>query len=140
MLEVLDFDYWLFLNNWKQLGVYPKFLIFELPNVSNKDAWSFCKRLLLRAVNKRNKERQDLLKELSISKNFLSKQFSTIDFYILKKSITLHDNKPLQKSIYTQQKKLPSLTRGCSLPIFTNNETVTNLTPDKLSQKESDFI
>ena len=31
----LDID---FLNNCKQLGVYPKFLIFKLPNVSNKDA------------------------------------------------------------------------------------------------------
>ena len=29
-----------FLNNCKQLGVYPKFLIFKLPNVSNKDALS----------------------------------------------------------------------------------------------------
>ena len=28
----LDID---FLNNCKQLGVYPKFLIFKLPNVSN---------------------------------------------------------------------------------------------------------
>ena len=27
-----------FLNNCKQLGVYSKFLIFKLPNVSNKDA------------------------------------------------------------------------------------------------------
>ena len=26
-----------FLNNCKQLGVYPKFLIFKLPYVSNKD-------------------------------------------------------------------------------------------------------
>ena len=33
----LDID---FLNNCKQLGVYPKFLIFKLPNVSNKDALS----------------------------------------------------------------------------------------------------
>ena len=31
----LDID---FLNNCKQFGVYPKFLIFKLPNVSNKDA------------------------------------------------------------------------------------------------------
>ena len=31
----LDVD---FLNNCKQLGVYLKFLIFKLPNVSNKDA------------------------------------------------------------------------------------------------------
>ena len=31
----LDID---FLNNCKQLGVYPKFLIFKLLSVSNKDA------------------------------------------------------------------------------------------------------
>ena len=36
----LDID---FLNNCKQLGMYPKFLIFKLPNVSNKDTLSICK-------------------------------------------------------------------------------------------------
>ena len=45
----LDID---FLNNCKQLGVYPKFLIFKLPNVSNKDASLICKRLLRSAINK----------------------------------------------------------------------------------------
>ena len=47
----LDID---FLNNCKQLGVYPKFLIFKLSNVSNKDALSIRKRLLRSAINKRN--------------------------------------------------------------------------------------
>ena len=51
-----------FLNNCKQLGVYPKFLIFKLLNVSNKDALSIRKRLLRSAINKRNKELQHLLK------------------------------------------------------------------------------
>ena len=32
-----------FLNNCKQLGVSPKFLIFKLPNVSSKDAISISK-------------------------------------------------------------------------------------------------
>ena len=32
-----------FLNNWKQLGVYPKFLIFKLPNVSKTDLLSIRK-------------------------------------------------------------------------------------------------
>ena len=54
-----------FLNNCKQLGVYPKFLIFRLPNVSNKDASSIRKRLLRSAINKRNKEFQQVSKELS---------------------------------------------------------------------------
>ena len=44
-----------FLKNCKQLGVYPKFLIFKLPNVSNKDALSIRKRLLRSAINNRNK-------------------------------------------------------------------------------------
>ena len=32
-----------FLKNCKQLGVYPKFLIFKLPNVSNKTLYQFVK-------------------------------------------------------------------------------------------------
>ena len=133
----LDID---FLNNCKQLGVYPKFLIFKLPNVSNKDALSIRKRLLRSAINKRNKELQHLSKELSLSENFLSTQLSTIDFYILTKSITSYNKKSLQKSLYTQQKKLSSLTRDCNLPIFTANETITNPTLYELSQEESDLL
>ena len=67
----LDID---FLNNCKQLGLYLKFLIFKLPSVSNKDALSIRKRLLRRAINKRNKELQHLSKELSLTENFLSTQ------------------------------------------------------------------
>ena len=83
-------------------GVYPKFLIFKLLNVSNKDASSVRKRFLRSAINKRNKELQHVLKELCISESFLSKQLSTINFYILKKSIISYNNKSLQKSLYTQ--------------------------------------
>ena len=126
----LDID---FLNNYKQLSVYPKFLIFKLRNVSNKDAVLIRKRLLRSAINKRNKD-------LSPSENFLSKQLSTIDFYILTKSITSHNKKSLLKSLYTQQKKLSSLTKDCSLPIFTANEIITNLTQYELSQEESDLL
>ena len=79
-------------------------------------------------------------KKLSLSENFLSTQLSTIDFYILTKSITSYNKKSLQKSLYTQQKKLSSLTRDCNLPIFTANETITNLTQYELSQEESDLL
>ena len=120
--------------------MYPKFLIFKLPNVSNKDALSIRKRLLRSAINKRNKELQHLSKELSLSVNFLSTQLSTIDFYILTKSITSYNKKSLQKSLCTQQKKLSSLTRDCNLPIFTANKTITNLTQYELSQEESDLL
>ena len=46
----------------------------------------------------------------------------------------------LQKSLYTQQKNLSSLTRNCNLPIFTANETITKLTQYELSQEESDLL
>ena len=120
--------------------MYPKFLIFKLPNVSNKDALSIRKRFLHSAINKRNKELQHVSKELSQSETFLSKQLSTIDFYILNRSITSHNKKSLQKSLNSQQKKLSSLTRNCSIPTFTSNETITNLTQFELSQEESDLL
>ena len=115
-------------------------MIFKLPNVSNKDAVSIRKGLLCSAINKRNKELQHVSKDLSLSENFLSKQLSTIDFYILTKSITSHNQKSLLKSLYAQQKKLSSLTKDCSLPIFTANETITSLTQYELSQEESDLL
>ena len=133
----LDID---FLNNSKQCGVYPKFLIFKLLNVSNKDTVSIRKRNLRSAINKRNKELQHVSKDLNLSENFLSKQLSTIDFYILTKSLTSHNKKTLLKSLYTQQKKLSSFTRVGSLPILTANKTITNLMQYELSQEESDLF
>ena len=64
-----------FLKNCKKLDVYPKFLIFKVPNVSNKHALSIRKRLLRSAINKRNKEFQHLSKELSIRKCFFLLSF-----------------------------------------------------------------
>ena len=101
--------------------------------MSNKDVLSIRKRLLRSAINKRNKEFQYVSKELSQFETFLSKQLSTIDFYILNRSITSHNKKSLQKSRNTQHKKLYSLAKNYSLPTFTSNETITNLTQYELS-------
>ena len=118
--------------------MYLKFLIFKLSNVSNKDTLSICKRLLRGVINKLNKRPQHFSKELSL--NFLSKQPSATDLYIFTKSITSHNKKSKQKWLYTQQKKLSSLTRDCNLPIYTANETITNRTQYDLCQEESDFV
>ena len=91
-------------------------------------------------MNKRNKELQHLSKELSLSKNFLSTQLSTIDFYILTKSITSYNKESLQKTLYTQLKKLSSLKMNYNLSIFTVNKTITNLTQYELCQEESDLL
>ena len=120
--------------------MYPKFLIFKLPNVSNRDALSIRKRLLRSAINECNKELQHVSKELSLSETILSKQLTNIDFYILNRSITSHNKKSLQNSLKTQYKKLSSLARNCSLPTFRSNETINNLTEYELSQEESDFL
>ena len=94
--QKLDID---FFNNCKQTGVYPEFLIFKLPNVWNKDASLIRKRLLCSDINTRNKKLQHVSKELSQSENVLSKQLSTIDFYILNRSVTQHNKKSLRKSL-----------------------------------------
>ena len=52
-------------------GKYFIKIIFKLSNVSNKDALSIRKRLLCSAIKNRNKELQHVLKELSISENFI---------------------------------------------------------------------
>ena len=111
---------------------------FQTTRVSNKDTFSFHKRLLRSPITKRNKELQYLAKELSLSVNLLSTQLSTVD--ILTKSITSCDKKSMQKSLYTQQKQISSLTRDCNLLIFTANETITNLTQYELSQEKSDLL
>ena len=119
--------------------MYPKFLIFKLQNVSNKDALSIRKRLLRSAINKHNKELHHVSKELSQSETFLSKQLSTIDFHIIKRSIISPKKKSLQK-LQNTQKKLSSLMRNCRLPTFTSNEIITNLTQYELSQEEADLL
>ena len=129
----LDID---FLNNCKQLGMYSKFLIFKLPNVSNKDVLSNRKRLLRSVINKRNKELQHLSKELSLSENVLYAQLSSIDFDILTKYITSYSKKSLQKSSHTHQKKVIFMMRDCNLPIFTAIETITTLS----QEEESDLL
>ena len=64
----------------------------------------------------------------STSKFVYKERFQIIRNWVLKKSAVSYNNKLLHKSLYTQQKKLSSPTQGCSLPIFTANETITDLT------------
>ena len=104
-----------FPNNCKQLVVYLKLCTFKLPNVSNKDALPIRQRVRRSAIKKRNKELQHL-QELSLSENLLSTQLSTTNFYILSKSISLSNKKTLQKLLYTQERRLSSLSKDCNLP------------------------
>ena len=108
----LDID---FLNNCKQLGVYPKFLIFKLPNVSNKDASWICKRVLCSAINKQNKELQHVLKEVTTSLKNLQYR-TTINHYrnryILNRKSYLHWQE-VAAYLYSQLAKL--LLTSCNI-------------------------
>ena len=129
-----------FLQNCKQLGVFPKFLIFRLPNVSNRDVFGIRKRLLRSAIHKRNKEYVQTSKELKKLESSLSQILSSFDLYILNQSIKSYCQKNLRKCLSTQEKKLSSLTNNCNLPSFTANETITNLTNYELTQEETDLL
>ena len=112
-----------FLNNCKQLGVYPKFLIFKLPNVSNKDTYQFVKDSFLVPL-------------ASAINNYSIVQKNSVypkTFYLHSFLLQLSTTESLRKSLYTQQKKLSSLTRDYNLPIFIANETIINLTQCELS-------
>ena len=102
----------------------PKF--FKLPNVSNNDASSVHKRLLRSAINNRKKELLYVLKELSIFKKFISKQLSALEFYILKKSVTLHNKKLLQEC-YIINTKNYHLWRGVAAYLYSQ---LTKLLPN----------
>ena len=64
-------------------------------------------------------------------------QVLIIDTWNEYKCIRSYNKKLLQKSSYTQQKKLSLLTRDCNLHIFTANETITSLGQNELFQEES---
>ena len=114
----LDID---FLNNCKQLVVHPKFLIFKLRKFQIKMLHQYVKDYF--AINKSNKQLQHISNKLSQSETFLSKQLSTIDFYILNRSLASYKKKSLQKLLNTQQKILSLLTKNNSLPSFTAGKT-----------------
>ena len=117
----LDID---FLNNCKQLGVYPKFFMFKLPNASNKMLYQYVKYSFAMPWISPIKNFNMSQKNSANPTLFLSKLLSTIDFCILNRSITSHNKKSLQKLQNTQDKNLSSLKKNCSLPTFTSNETL----------------
>ena len=73
-----------FLNNCEQLGVYLKFIVFKLANVSSKYILSVHKRLLRSTINKCNKELQHVLKNLAYPKTFYLNSLVLLTFTSLK--------------------------------------------------------
>ena len=120
-------------------NVFSKFLCFQLPNTSTQDILAIRKRLLRSAITKRTKE----YKKLLFVKNKLMSDIGTIlnsvDFYVLKKSVSFNVKKAVDKVIKSHTKKLERLARNTFLP-FTSNETVTTLSSCALSSQQLDVL
>ena len=56
----------MFLTNCQTLNVYPKFLTFNLPNVTSHDARFIRKRQLHSAIKKRKKQLSSLRKDAAV--------------------------------------------------------------------------
>ena len=95
-----------FLRNCQSLNVLPKFVCFNLPNVSQLDTIAIRKRLLRSATSKRSKEhrRLTIAKEKHIG--WLKERLNGLDFYILQKSLCGTIKKNTRKLAAVHDKKL----------------------------------
>ena len=128
-----------FLTNCQTLNVYPKFLTFNLPNVTSHDARFIRKRLLRSAIKKRKKELHSLRKDAVVYEKDLTKVLSSIDKYILDNAIKKNVYKCAVKTIKTHEKKLRNLTKNVTLP-FRDTETVHNLSNVTLTTEELELL
>ena len=127
-----------FLTNCQTLNVYPKFLTFNLPNVTSHDARFIRKRPLRSPIKKRKKELQSLRKDAVVYKKAW-KILSSIDKYILDNAIKKNAYKCAVKTIKTHEKKLRNLTKNVTLP-FRDTETVHNLSNVTLTTEELELL
>ena len=75
-----------------------------------------CKKRLCWTIAKRSKEFWGILYKNLTQPNSLSKQLSSIDFYLISRSITSNNKKTSPKSWNTLLNKFSSLARNCNLP------------------------
>ena len=129
-----------FLNNCKNFGVFPKFISFKLPGVSQRDVIGIRKKLLRSAIREKNKAKIKAVKELNTTKEEIRKNLSTIDFYILNKIITDNNERKLKESIKTHEKKLRKLTKNIGIRRIESKKIITNLTNYQLTQEETDIL
>jgi len=115
-----------FLESCQRFNVFPKFICFQLPNVSKYDVTAIRKRLLKSAIRKRCKEKRKLQNEKEKLEDVVKQVITGIDFFILNKALVKNVNREVLLTVKNHQKKLRKLTKNCILP-FLSMETVTNI-------------
>jgi hypothetical protein len=128
-----------FLKNCKSFNVYPKYLGFNIPHANYNDIISIKKRLLKSALNKRINEKKLLDKELENLKSQVRKNSSSLQWYLLTKTINNNIKKKELSIITTHEKKLRSLTKSTSIP-FKHQNVIKNISSYSLQHDELDLL
>ena len=128
-----------FLKSCQRFNVFPKFICFQLPNVSKFDVIGIRKRLLKSAISERCKERRRLQIEKDRLENKIKHDLTGIDYFIFHKALLKNINREVHHTLQNHQKKLRMLTKNCILP-FDSKETVTTISSHKLTFDENEAL
>ena len=128
-----------FLKNCQYLKVTPKFLSFNVPHASSHDTKAVRKRLLRGALRKRNCEVRKLQKELDVSMKNTRGVVSSMEWFILIRSLDRNAKDMSSSVAKTHAKKLSSLTENSTLP-FVASDVVRNLSSCILSDDELNVL
>ena len=127
------------LKNCQYLKVTPKFLSFNVPHASSHDTKAVRKRLLRGALRKRNCEVRKLQKELDVSMKNTRGVVSSMEWFILIRSLDRNAKDMSSSVAKTHAKKLSSLTENSTLP-FVASDVVRNLSSCILSDDELNVL
>ena len=126
-----------FLLNCQQLNIFPKFTTFNC-NIANKSDEHFIKKRLLKsAVQRKDKEQRTI--DLKSSEYHLRNTLSSLDFYIIFRSVNANVKKREKTIINTHVKKLSRLTENESMP-FQRKEIIRNYSNYSLTEDETDIL
>ena len=126
-----------FLKSCQRFNVFPKFICFQLPNVSKFDVICIRKRLLKSTISKRCKERPRLHIEKDRLENKIKHELTGIDYFICHKALLKNINREVHHTLQNHQKKLRMLTKNCILPF---EETITNISSHKVTFDENEAL
>ena len=104
----------------------PKFICFQLPNVSKYDVNAIRKHLLKSAITKRCKEKRKLQNERGKLEIKIKQLLTRIDFFIFNKALLSNVTCEVHHIIQNHHKKLKKLTKNCILP-FDSKESIKNI-------------
>ena len=117
-----------FLKNCRVFRVFPKFLLFPVPQPHVQDVVGIRKKLLKNAIQRRVSEKCQHEIDRSKQEDFIRNIVSAVDYYILKRALDRNIAKFCASIIQTHEKKMSDLTRNHAAP-FTAADVIQNKCP-----------